>query len=37
MNKCEGYCDKAQEVELCLECAEHYALQTQHNNWREGK
>ena len=37
MNKCEDYCDKAQEVELCLECAEHYALQIVHNNWVEGK
>lgn len=35
--KCLSYCDNAAEIELCLECAEHYALQAQYDNWKEGK
>ena len=37
MSKCLTYCDKAAEVELCLECAEHYALEMEYNNWKEGQ
>jgi hypothetical protein len=34
--KCLTYCDKAQEMEICLECAEHYALKAQYDSWKEG-
>jgi hypothetical protein len=35
--KCVSYCDQAREIELCADCADHYALQATYNSWKEGE